>query len=84
MASSRKYSPLIPLESLSVGSTRLRSTRPDQARIPTGIDARPFEFRIRERQKISSNCPYDVHFTIKNIAINIPGHTIVIPQTMES
>jgi len=63
MASNRKYSPLIPLASLSVGSTRLhsapldsfrlRSTWPDQARIPTGNGVRPFEFRIQERQKNS-------------------------------
>jgi len=63
MASNRIYGPLIPLASLCVGSTRLhsaslgsfrlRSTCPDQARIPTGNDVGPFEFRIQEPQKNS-------------------------------
>jgi len=74
MASNRKYSPLTPLASLSVGSTRLhstpigltlgssrlRSTWPDQARIPTGNDVRLFEFRIQERQKTRASRPLAV------------------------
>jgi len=57
MASNRKYRPLIPHASLSVGSSWPHSvplgysTWPDQARIPTGNDVRPFEFRIQQRQK---------------------------------
>jgi len=41
------------LSPVSVSSSRLRSPLLDQARIPTGNDVRPFEFRIQERQRTS-------------------------------
>jgi len=40
-----------------LGSSQLRSTWPDQARIPTGNHVSPFEFRIQERQKTRASRP---------------------------